>query len=65
MEKKLSQSFFLSENPTHWGLETAVGSIFAQLVLDIFAICSLVPRMNLFHTQQSYFIPKKSKLPIR
>ena len=39
----LSQSVFLLENPTHWGLETAVCPIFAKPVLDIFAVCSVVP----------------------
>ena len=47
----LSQLDLLFENPTHWGLETAVCPSF----------CSL----NLSHTQQSYFMPKKSKLPTR
>ena len=50
--------FFLLENPTHWGLETAVCPIFVKPVLDIFAVCSLVLRINLSHTQQSYLCPK-------
>ena len=50
--------FFLLENPTHWGLETAVCPIFAKPVLDIFAVCSLVPCMNLSHTQKSYLCSK-------
>ena len=54
----LSQPVFLLENPTHWGLETAVCPIFEKPVLDIFAVCSLVPSMNLSHTQQSYLCPK-------
>ena len=54
----LSQSAFLLENPTHWGLEVVVCSIFAKPVLGIFAVCSLVPRMNLSHTQQIYLCPK-------
>ena len=54
----LSQPVFLLENPTHWGLETAVCPIFVKPVLDIFAVCSLVPSMNLSHKQQSYFGPK-------
>ena len=54
----LSQPIFLLENPTHWGLETAVYPIFAKPVLDIFAVCSLVPSMNLSHMQQSYLCPK-------
>ena len=58
----LSQPVFLLENPTHWGLETAVCPIFVKPVLDIFAVCSLVPSMNLSHMQQSYLCPKKSKL---
>ena len=53
-----SQPVFLLENPTHWGLEIAVCPIFAKPVLDIFAVCSLVPSMNLSHTQQSYLCPK-------
>ena len=39
--------------------------IFVKPVLDIFAVCSLLPRMNLSHTQQRYFMPKKSQLPTR
>ena len=54
----LSRSAFLLENPTHWGLEVVVCSIFAKPVLGIFAVCSLVPRMNLSHTQQIYLCPK-------
>ena len=50
----LSQPVFLLENLTHWGLETAVYPIFAKSVLDTFTVCSLVPSMNLSHTQQSY-----------
>ena len=46
------------ENSTHWGLETAVSPIFAKPVLDIFAVCLLVPRTNLSHTQQSYLCLK-------
>ena len=56
--KFVTTSFFLLENPTHWDLKTAVCPIFAKPVLDIFAVCSLVPRMNLYHTQQSYLCPK-------
>ena len=37
----LSESVFVLENLTHQGLETAVYSIFAKAVLDIFAVCSL------------------------
>ena len=54
----LSQPVFLLENPTHWGLETAVCPTFAKPVLDIFTVCSLVPSMNLSNTQQSYLCPK-------
>ena len=54
----LSQPVFLLENQTHWSLETAVCPIFVKPVLDIFAVCSLVPSMNLSHTQQSYLCPK-------
>ena len=50
--------FFLLENPTHWGLKTAANPIFVKPVLDIFAVCSLAPRMNLPHMQQSYFCTK-------
>ena len=52
-------SFCTWKNPTHWGLETAVCPIFAKPpVLDIFAVCSLVPRINLSHTQQGYLCQK-------
>ena len=61
----LSQSVFLLENPIDWGWETAVCPIFAKPVLDIFAICLLVPSMNLSHTQQGYLCAKKSKLLTR
>ena len=54
----LSQSVFVLENPTHCDLEMAVCPIFAIPVLNIFADCSLVPRINLLHTQQSYLCPK-------
>ena len=54
----LSESVFVLENPAHWGLETAVCPIFAKPILDIFAVCSLVPRINLSHTHQSYLYPK-------
>ena len=64
MEKKnsqlsnLLQSVFVLENPTHWGLETAVCPIFAKPVLDIFTVCLLVPRINFSHTKQGYLCPK-------
>ena len=54
----LSQSVFLLENPTHWGLETAVCPIFAKPVLDIFTVCSLLHRTNFSQTQQGYLCPK-------
>ena len=54
----LSQSVYLLENPIHWRLETAVCPIFVELILDIFAVCSLVPRMNLSHMQQSCLCSK-------
>ena len=54
----LSQPIFSLENPIHWGLETAVCPIFVKPVLDIFAVCSLIPSMNLSHMQQSYLCPK-------
>ena len=60
----LSQSAFLLQNPTHWGLEVVVCPIFAKPVLSIFAVCSLVPRINLSHTQY-LFMSKKSKLITR
>ena len=66
--KKIFPTFkfvFLLENPTHWGLETALCPIFVKPVLDIFAVCSMVLRMNLFYTPQSHFMPKKSKLPTK
>ena len=53
-----SQPVFLLENPTHWGLEIAACPNFAKPASDIFAVCSLVPSMNLSHTQQSYLCPK-------
>ena len=37
--------------------------IFVKLVLDIFAVCSVVPRINLSHTQQ-LFMPKKSQYSV-
>ena len=52
----LSQKVFLLENPTNWGLETAVQPIFAKP--DIFAVDSLVPSTNLFQKQQSYLRPE-------
>ena len=61
----LSQSVFVLENPTHRGLETAVCPSFAKPVLDTFAVCILVLRINLSHTQQSYLCQKKSKLLTR
>ena len=61
----LSQPVFLLENPTHWGLETAVCPIFEKPVLDIFAVCSLVPSMNLSLMQQSYLCPKNQKSDLR
>ena len=54
----LSQLVFVLENPTHWGLETAVYPIFVKPVLDIFAVCSLVPRVNVSNMQQNYLCPK-------
>ena len=50
--------FFLLENPTHWGLDIAVCAVFVKLILDIFAVCSLLPRMNFPHMQQSYLCQK-------
>ena len=54
----LSQLVFVLKNPTHWGLETTVSTISAKPVLDIFEVCSLVTRINLSYTQQSYLCPK-------
>ena len=56
--QNLSQSVFVTENPTYWGLETAVGPIFAKPVLDIFAVYSLLSRINFSHMQQSYLCLK-------
>ena len=53
-----SQLVFLHENPTHWSLETAMYPILAKLVSDIFTVCSLIPRMNFSHTQQSHLCQK-------
>ena len=39
-----------------WKLQCA--QFFAKLVLDTIAVCSLVPRINLSHTQQSYLCLK-------
>ena len=54
----LSQLVFVLKNPTRWGLETTVSTIYAKLVLDIFEVCSLVTRINLSYMQQSYLCPK-------
>ena len=54
----LSQPVFLLKNPTHWGLETAVCPIFTKTVLDIFAICLLVPSMNLSNMQKAIYAQK-------
>ena len=59
----LSQPVFLHENPTYWGLETAVCPIFVKPVLDIFAVCSLVPEFVPYATE--LFLYKKSKLLTR
>ena len=58
LSKFVITSFFTWKTQPHWGLETAVCSIFVKPVLDIFAVCSLVPSMNLSHRQQSYLCPK-------
>ena len=55
---KLVTTSFLLENPTQWGFENRSVPNFAKPVLDIFEVCSLGPRMNLSHTQQSYLCPK-------
>ena len=55
--KNLWQPVSLLENPTHWGLETAMYLIFAKPVFN-FPVCSLVPSMNLSHTQQSFLCSK-------
>ena len=54
----LSQSIVVRENPTNWGLETPMCPIYAKPVLHIFAVCSLVPGINLPHTQQFYLCQK-------
>ena len=61
MAKKLSnlsQSVFALENPTHWGLETAVCPIFLKPYLDVFAVFLLLPKINLSHTHTGYLCPK-------
>ena len=51
-----NQFFYLKTQPIGaWKLQCT--QIF-DTVLDIFAVCSLVPSMNLSHTQQSYLFPK-------
>ena len=52
-----------------WGLKTTVCPIFVKPVLNIFAVCSPVPRMNLSHTQKRYlcsknqnYLPEKADL---
>ena len=55
---KLSQPVFFLENPTHWGLETIVCPVLVKAVLGFFAVCSVVPCMNLSHRQQSYLCAK-------
>ena len=54
----LSQSVLILKNQTHWCLESTVCPIFVKPVFDIFAVCSMVPTINLAHTQQSYLYPK-------
>ena len=59
-------SVFLLENPTYWCLETAARPIFPKPALNIFAVCSLVPKMNLqqrFATQYAteLFMPRKNQ----
>ena len=53
------------ENPTHWGLETALCPIFAKPAFDTFAVSSLVPKTNLSHTQQKSLCPKNQNYLIR
>ena len=43
-------SFFTWKPNPHWDLGTAEYKIFAKLVLDIFAVSSLVSKINLSHT---------------
>ena len=56
--KDMSKSVVVLENLIHWDLKTAVYPIFAKLVFDIFAVSSLVPWINLSHTQQGHLRPK-------
>ena len=59
----INQLLYFKTQPTRtWKL---VCPIFMKLVLDIFAVCLLVPRINFFHTQPSYLCQKKSKLLTR
>ena len=58
----LSQPAFLFENPIHWDLEIAVCPVFVKSALDIFTVCSLVPNMNLSHTQQLCIYAQKIKI---
>ena len=64
MEKKLfelqnlSQSVTALENLTHQGLETAVCPNVSKPILHTFVVYSLVPRINLSHTQHGYIRPK-------
>ena len=56
---------FCTWKPNTMGLGNCnVCSIFAKPVLDICAVCSLVPGINLSHTQQ-LFIPQKLKIVSR
>ena len=57
----LSWSVVALENSTNWGLETAVCPTFVKMLLDIFAVCSLVPRINLSHLQKLFMPQKKNQ----
>ena len=52
-----NQFFYLKTQPIRaWKLQCT--KIFEETVLDIFAVCSLVPSISLSYTQQSYLCPK-------
>ena len=60
LAQSVSQSVSVLENPTHWGSETAVYLIFVKPVLDVFAVRSLITRINLSHGMELFML-KKSK----
>ena len=62
LAQSVSQSVSVLENPTHWGSETAVYLIFVKLVLDVFAVRSLITRINLSHMEWSYLCSKNQNI---